>query len=352
MFRYVVQPLLHLLRRLGLAQARTDDREAAEVLDGLRDLLVEVADLVDRRHGDQRGDDRRDHCGRDQDDAGGGAAVPTRPALQRLDQRVQREREQRRDRERRQRARDRADEPDRDREQRDRDGERDRGPGIEIDTVGHRWGRRGSERGRRHIGIVRADGRYGAHAPGAAVGSLRAGARVRARPHVLVPRDRARRRAGDRVGALRDGDRRAGVPGRRVARALPFRAPGRRRAPDRAVAAGHHRVRRLQDRERRVRRDEQPATGRPPARGRAREELRVLPRDQAEGARHEPRRRDPGTPRGRRCVRGDQVGGDAGRGVPGGAHPHDLLRPVRGRVSSTEGSVSSTTRRRAGAPSS
>jgi len=57
MLRRVVEPLLDLLRGVRLAQARPDDRELPEVLDRLRDLLVEVADLVDRRHGDQGGDD-------------------------------------------------------------------------------------------------------------------------------------------------------------------------------------------------------------------------------------------------------------------------------------------------------
>ena len=60
----------------------------AEVLHGLRDLLVEVADLVDRRHGDQRGEHRRTMSAVvDEHDAGRGAAVPTGAALQRLDQR-------------------------------------------------------------------------------------------------------------------------------------------------------------------------------------------------------------------------------------------------------------------------
>ncbi len=42
---------------------------------------------------------------------------------------------------------------------------------------------------------------------------------------VLVARDRARRRAGHRVGAHRDGDRRARLSGGRVARALPVHPP-------------------------------------------------------------------------------------------------------------------------------
>ena len=100
-----------------------------------------------------------------------------------------------------------------------------------MPPVGRRVGRsgRGSDGRRRHVGIVRADGRHGAHAPGAAVGSLRARARLRAGPHVLVPRDRARRGAGHRVGAVGDGDRRARLSRGAVARALPLHSPARSR---------------------------------------------------------------------------------------------------------------------------
>ena len=74
-------------------------------------------------------------------------------------------------------------------------------------------------------------------------------------------RDRARRRTGDRVGLLRDGDRRARVPASSGSRTSGS-CRGRRSARDRRRAAGRASVRRLPDRQRRVERDELVAGGR------------------------------------------------------------------------------------------
>ncbi len=101
-------------------------------------------------------------------------------------------------------------------------------------------------------------------------------------------------------------------PAVRMARALPLHSAGAGGRVHRARPARHDRLRRLQDRQRRLRRDEQPATGRAAAGRRARAELRVLPRDQAARARDETRRRDPAASRGRRGAAGDRVGGVAG----------------------------------------
>ena len=60
----------------------------------------------------------------------------------------------------------------------------------------------------------------------------------------------------------------------------------------------------------------------------------------------------PRAPRGRRGAAGDRVGRDPGRRVPRRLHPHDLLRALRHAVCSTAGSASSTTTPCAAAPSS
>ncbi len=203
---------------------------------------------------------------------------------------------------------------------------------LSDSTDGSGFGSRGggSERGRRHVGIVRADGRSGAHAPSAAVGAVRARHRLRSRADVLVPRDRARRGARDRLGIVGHGSSPRSCtrpsPGWRTSVSCRARSPccSPRSCCSGAIGfVGYKIVNDVSD----AMSSLQQAA--PAARGRARAELRVLPRAEAEGARHQPGERDPRTPRGRWGARGDQVGGDPGGGVPRRDHPHDLLRALR-----------------------
>ena len=75
--------------------------QLAELADGARDLLVEVANFANRRHGDQRDADRDDDGRGHEHDRGRAAAVQPVRRFSRLDDGVERERDERRDRERR-----------------------------------------------------------------------------------------------------------------------------------------------------------------------------------------------------------------------------------------------------------
>ena len=117
MLRYVVEPLLHLLRRVRLAQPWADDRAACRgpspsvgmfLLKSRTSRIVGTVMSADGHCGNERG--------RDEHDAGRGPPMPAGAPFQQLDERVQCQCEQRGDRERRERARDGTHEPDADHE--------------------------------------------------------------------------------------------------------------------------------------------------------------------------------------------------------------------------------------------
>ena len=108
----LVYPCAHLLGRVGVSKVVADERQVAEVIDHLRDVVAERAHLLDRRWHDEQEQHRRHDGHAAEHDPGRESPLPAGSRLESLDKGVEGEGQQQSDRCGRDEARHRLDEPD------------------------------------------------------------------------------------------------------------------------------------------------------------------------------------------------------------------------------------------------